>query len=129
MTDKTTTTAKRRIPLQATERGVQKTYTDAAVLADLRRKKAAGMSLRQIASEYDGITHADIQRALQGHLPHDPHKRIALHLAPMLPAPACPRCGSVHVTKRCTAAPRAYTRIVDVPTTVLRWMIDNRQEM
>ncbi len=33
--------------------------------------------------------------------PRDPHIRAALNLPALAPAPVCPRCGMVHVAKRC----------------------------
>jgi len=90
-----------RIPLEGPKTAVQTSYTERKVLLDLQRKKAAGRSLRAIAKDYDGITYGDIQRALKGDFPKSPHKRLVLGLPALIPAPACAKCGNVHVTKRC----------------------------
>jgi hypothetical protein len=80
-----TTTA----PLYAPKTGVQTLYTEQQVSAAIRAKKDAGMSLRAIASEYGlFVSHADIERALQGRFPHNQDKRAALKLAPI-----CTSCG------------------------------------
>lgn len=61
--------------------------------------------------------------------PKDPHIRHALGLPALLPAPACPRCGSVHVSKRCTRLIRERRRLIDIPVDELRRMIENREEI
>lgn len=43
------------------------------------------------------------QIAVYGHEPKDPHIRLRLKLPALVPAPVCPKCCVVHVTKRCTA--------------------------
>lgn len=79
-------------------------------LLELREKD---LSLREIARQYgDDITHADIQRALQGINPKGKEKRCALGLPETEPAPVCPSCNIVHLGK-CTGRNkknRAYTR-------------------
>jgi hypothetical protein len=40
--------------------------------------------------------------AKQGYEPKDNHIRAVLGLPEMLPAPACSKCGRVHVSPRCT---------------------------
>jgi hypothetical protein len=77
-------------------------YTEAQVFAVIKAKHDAGISLRDISADYQNITHADISRILQGEFPRSVCKREALGLPMLLPAPACPKCGGVHVTKRCT---------------------------
>jgi hypothetical protein len=89
------------IPLEGPKMAVQSTYTETQVLRDLQRKKAIGRSLRDISKDYDGISHGVIQRALKGQFPKSPHKRLALGLPTLIPAPACTKCGQVHTTKRC----------------------------
>ncbi len=42
--------------------------------------------------------------------PHEPHLRELLDLPILMPAPVCPRCGVVHVTKRCTANDKPVTQ-------------------
>jgi hypothetical protein len=70
------------------------------------------------------------------HIANDEEPKIPVHIAIKLglvvfqPAPVCPRCGIVHVTKRCTAndKPRAYTRWADMPVRDVLWAIQNREE-
>ena len=50
--------------------------------------------------------------AMQGYEPKDNHIRAALGLPPMLPAPACAKCGKVHTTARCTEGRTAGRRWV-----------------
>lgn len=75
-------------PLHAHKAGVQSLYTEQQASTLIRAKKDAGKSLRAIATEYGSpVNHADIERILQGHFPHDLAKRNALHLTPV-----CPEC-------------------------------------
>lgn len=103
---------------QAPKQAVQTLYTEQVVLGDLKRKKSQGKSLREIALDYPGATYGDIQRALQGDFPKTSKKRAAFNLPSLAPAPVCPRCGLVHVSKRCTAnrAPRRPTWRAEAPT-------------
>jgi hypothetical protein len=49
-----------------------------------------------------GITAGTARRiAVEGHEPVDHDIRVALGLPALIPAPACLKCGEVHVTKRC----------------------------
>ncbi len=80
---------------------VQTLYTEQAVLGDLKRLKARGKTLRAIADEYPGATYGDIQRALKGNFPKRLAKRLAFNLPALAPAPVCPTCGVVHVSKQC----------------------------
>lgn len=84
--------------LESPGRGVQTVYTEEQVMSDLRILHKDNMSLREIAwlLYRDEVTHGDIQRALKGVFPKDPHKRIIMGLPALVPTPACPRCGEVH---------------------------------
>ncbi len=68
----------------------------------------------------------------EGYEPKDPHIRVKLGLPAMVPAPACPVCGEVHVSSRCPmqAAERRKrsARLFDLPVGMLRKMIDEREE-
>ncbi len=99
-----TTTTRATMPLYDTRRGVQKMYTEGVVLADIQRQKQAGMSLREIAAQYEGVTHADISRVLKGEFPRSACKRKALKLPPLDLAPVCPIHGVVHVRATCPGA-------------------------
>jgi hypothetical protein len=118
--------------LEAQKQGVQKAYTEAQVVRRLRHFRASGMSLRQIARDVygDRLTHGDIQRALAGVFPKGPNKREAMNLPPFLPAPACHRCGKVHVTRRCTEhlRNREYRDLWDMPVAELRRRLEQRTE-
>jgi hypothetical protein len=85
------------------KRGVRATYTEQELTSILWGLKLKGMSLRAIAQElFDGqVTHAVIQRGLKGEFPTNEHKRHILSLPALIPAPACLKCGEVHVAKRC----------------------------
>ena len=57
---------------------------------------------REVGDQY-GISGGMAYRiAVDGYEPKDPHIRFTLCLPALIPAPACPRCGIVHVS-RCTA--------------------------
>lgn len=93
------------------KRGVRKTYTEQELSAILQAENEGenGKSLRRIAAErYGGrVTHGVIQRAIRGEYPTDPAKREILGLAIYRQAPACSKCGEVHVSKRCSARPKS----------------------
>lgn len=58
-----------------------------------------------------------------------PKVAAALGIQIYQPAPVCPRCGIVHVAKRCTRRAVAWsqTPIAVLPVDVLRWKLDNRE--
>lgn len=66
--------------------------------------------------------------ALKHYEPKKPLIRHRLGLSVYLPAPACPKCGEVHTTRRCTKVERRYRDLFDMPTSELSWRLDNRQE-
>lgn len=63
---------------------------------------ARGLVYRAIAAEM-GISGGMAYRLINdpGYEPHEAHYREILNLPVMIPAPACSRCGDVHVSKRC----------------------------
>lgn len=79
--------------LKSTKAPVQTLYTEADVVQDLWSKKLSGMSLRQIASYYPGLTFADIQRALKGIFPKSGKKRLAFGLLDEQHATVIPMSG------------------------------------
>jgi len=83
---------------------VQATYTEQQVISILQAEKRKGKSLRAIARDLynDQVTHSVIQRGLKGEFPTDEHKRHIMGLPALIPAPACVKCGEVHVARRCT---------------------------
>lgn len=110
--------------------GVQTLYTEDTLCQYLWVQKAIGRSLREIARDFPGITHADVQRGLDGDFPKHSHKRAIMGLPALIPAPACPRCGKVHVTRRCTERlkNREYRDLWDMPVTELRRRLEQRTE-
>jgi hypothetical protein len=105
-----------------------KMKSDKDVLADLQAQKRARKTLREIAVQYAGITHGDIFRALNGVMPHNPHKRLALGLPAYKSVPACSVCGGVHLLKSCPIQrAKQWHELFDIPSNVLRWQLDNRE--
>lgn len=96
----------------------------------LLKHSSNGKSLRAIATDLFGgrVTHADIQRGLLGVFPKSPVKRAAMGLSSLIPAPACPHCGIVHVSKRCPER-RRWKSLYDMPPDVLRWKMENREDI
>lgn len=60
--------------------------------------------------------------------PKDPHLRHKLGLPALIPAPACLKCGEVHVAKRCIQkqGPKHWR---DWPEERIRWAFEHREEM
>lgn len=92
-----------RIAVKRQKTGVQGLYTEKQVQVDLIARIKAGESLRTIAHDLgeDILTHADIQRGLQGKFSKNPAKRAAFHLRALALAPACPYCNHVPVKAHC----------------------------
>lgn len=80
---------------------VQIAYKEEDVLAILWAKKLRGMSLRDIADGYTGVTYGDISRALHGVFPKNREKRRALMLVDLQLAETCPIHGIVHLRSTC----------------------------
>jgi hypothetical protein len=60
-----------------------------------------------------------------GRIPKKWYKR--LNIPEMKPAPACSKCGEVHVSKRCTTTRKKPTRWADMPAKdVLRALVERR---
>ena len=123
------------------QEGVQTLYTEEAMRQYLWHEKLNGKALRSIAKENfdERVTHADIQRGLQGIFPKNPEKRIAFGLATLALAPACPKCGKVHAiydvclmevsVRVVRTRPREYHDLFSIPTAELRRMIEERGEV
>lgn len=62
-----------------------------------------GLNWRAVGAKM-GITGGMAYRLANepGYEPKSPHYRHVLGLPALIPAPACMKCGQVHVTKRCT---------------------------
>ena len=85
-----------------------------AVRRDLQRSYVSHKGVdgwRGVAGDF-GISKPMAYRiAVDGYEPKDPHIRAALGLPTFVPAPACQKCGDVHISKRCTkAAPKRVTK-------------------
>lgn len=102
------------------------------VRRDLRIAYKRLKSWRLVGQEF-GISKAMAFRIVeQQYEPKERDIRLALGLDPirLAPAPVCPDCGRVHVSKRCTAkkAIKRYESLFDLPVGVLRRMIEEREE-
>jgi hypothetical protein len=66
-----------------------------------------------------------------GYEPKDPHIRLILNLATLLPAAVCRVCGEVHTTRRCVrkGRQRRYRSLWAMPVVELRWALENREEV
>jgi len=87
-----------------------------------------GLTWRQIGRIYR-ITGGMAHRIAHGYEPKEPHIRYVLGLPALVPAPVCERCGEVHVTRRCTHRSSSSRRWRDLPSALLRWALDNREEL
>jgi hypothetical protein len=70
--------------------------------------------------------------ATQGYEPKEAHIRVRLGLSAMVAAPACAKCGEVHVTRRCRKemeAVRPNRAWRDRSVEEVRWALVNREEM
>ncbi len=74
------------------------------------------------------LTYGDISRILKGRAPIDPYKRQDLGLSVLLPAPACPLHGVVHVG-RCPGKRFTYHDLYSIPPQVLRRMYEGRWDV
>jgi hypothetical protein len=85
---------------------------------------------RKVGEKF-GVRHPIAYRiAMQGYEPKDEHIRAILNLPVLIPTPACRRCGVVHIARRCPL-PRhqEYRDIFATPAHVLRWQMENREEL
>lgn len=86
--------------------GVRAPYTFAKVKHDLlavHDKNDRKKSMRGLAKKY-GVSHGVIQRIMTGIEPKSHTIRAKLNLSPLIGhAPLCPKCGQMHIAKRCIA--------------------------
>ncbi len=109
--------------------GVQTLYTEASLSAHLFAQKAAGRSLREIAKDYGPlITHADIQRGIQGEFPKRRDKREAMGL-PLRGIEVNVIFLFILIRFYHPPKPRIYHRLDTMPVWMLRWMIENREDV
>lgn len=87
----------------------------------------SGLGWREIArlGEFIPIPAGTLAAIAKGYpVPKKWYARLGLKL--YLPAPACDRCGQVHVSKRCPNRPRHYRDLWDMPVTELRRRLKQR---
>ena len=63
------------------------------------------MTWEKVGTKYGVSGGMAFRVAVHGYEPRKPETRRKLGLPIYMPAPVCPKCGGVHVTKRCTAKP------------------------
>lgn len=81
----------------------KRTLTLAEAAKKLRDAHEGGETWDEIAARM-GLSKPLVWRvAFKGYNPKRPLFRRRLGLSPMELAPVCPKCGTVHVTKKCTA--------------------------
>ena len=97
------------------------------IRTDLQEIHAKTKSWEQAGKRY-GINKAMARLIAGGYKPGAKIRKV-LELPEMLPAPACPRCGVVHVTSRCPATRKPATRWADMPLRDVRRAIENRVEV
>jgi hypothetical protein len=88
-----------------------------------------GLSWRKIAEidEYKGIPFGTLCAIAKGYLiPYCHYDKFGLRR--MEPAPVCARCGTVHVTKRCTARAGEPKDLFAMPADELRKRLEMREE-
>ncbi len=106
-----------------------------ATMSDIRREVKKGYRMHgnwRAVGEAFGISGGMAFRIVnEGYEPKDPHIRVKLGLPAMAPAPVCPTCGVVHVSRVCPvqrAAAKRYGQLFDYPVKTLRRMFDEREE-
>ena len=106
------------------------------VRRDLKKSYKRLKSWRLVGLEF-GVSKAMAFRiATQRYEPKDRNIRRALGMEPIrtAPAPVCPECGEVHVTKRCvkkrgtTETRRTRRNLFDYSIKALRRMLEEREE-
>ncbi len=98
------------------------------VRASIQRRYSREKNWRKVASFY-GINVGMAWRIAHGYEPKEAHIRHILDLPALVPAPVCPKCGQVHVTKRCTAARPHYRSLFAMPARALRQAMERREEI
>ena len=91
---------------------MKNSYLTVSTVRQELAKKRPKSTWRRIGAEY-GITGAMAYRIVNNNYePRTTPIRAALGLPPMLPAPACAKCGRVHTTARCTEGKQPRRRWV-----------------
>ena len=81
------------------------------VRSEITRQRDSDLKWREVGNTFPGVPLGTLCRIYKDstYIPHKPEIIKSLGLPITAPAPVCPKCGGVHVTKRCTAnkpAPR-----------------------
>jgi hypothetical protein len=100
---------------------------------DLHRKikkmRSQGFSWRFIGQTL-GISSALAWKiAEQNYEPKNATLRMQLGYPVLALAPVCPRCQIVHVARRCPRRSKRYRSLFDIPTHILRRMLENREDL
>lgn len=85
---------------------------------------------RLVASlpEYLGVPAGTLcSIAARGYEPKNAHIRSLLHLPVLDYAPVCPRCGIVHVAKKCPGVKRLPRDLFEMEPSLLAWKLENRE--
>jgi hypothetical protein len=101
------------------------------VRRDLKKAYQRLGSWSRVASEFQINKGMAYRIVVQEYEPKDVKIRSRLGLSELVygRAPVCPKCGVVHVSRRCTARPAMWMRRVwDTPVGELKWRLENREE-
>lgn len=111
--------------------GVQTLYSTIERLKYLHDTRMMSWAQIALLDEYSGISRATLCAIAHGREPKNEHTRAILHLPQYAPAPVCPRCGEVHTKKSCPRerVPWSQRPWRDIPAALLRWKLDNREEL
>ena len=83
---------------------------------------------RDTGAEF-GVTGGMVYRiAMSDYEPKRAHIRAALGLPVYIPAPACPHCGIVHISKRCPSQRKQPRDLFSMSVAELRWRLEHREE-
>jgi hypothetical protein len=70
----------------------------------IENRAETGATYEELGTAY-GVDKAVIWKIVnRNYEPKDAHNRTSLELSPLIPTPACPKCGVVHLTTRCPTA-------------------------
>ena len=96
------------------------------VRRDIKRSYRRTRNWRKTADEFGLSSGMAYRIAVDGYEPKDPHIRHQLKLPALVPAPVCHSCGEIHISNRCPYR-RKYARLFDMPTKMLRKLLDERK--
>lgn len=97
------------------------------VKARLNERYRATGRWETVASEF-GVSVGTAVRVARGYEPKTAKVRTALNLPALVPAPACPSCGIVHVAKSCPVRRKVVPRLLfDWPLKALAKALKERR--